>query len=469
VLKLSHYVVATDVINDRGQRVIYSTRTGRRVLVSDTCYQYLLESRADELPQKTRDDLQRNMILVDEHEDELANIISENYTYGRTPQKRLYEVVQPTAMCQLGCYYCGQKHTKDYLADDLIHKLVQRITRKFNSGDYEYVHIGWFGAEPLMGLPQMRRILKQLRASLGEHIRIQGNVVTNGLSLKEEIFLELVHDFNITAIEITLDGIAKYHDQHRYTKSGNNSFDLIYENLKTILRRADFDPEKCKIVIRCNVDEKNVEGVEPLIRRIADDGLHKLIDKLYFVGIYSWAGNQADKISLTKEEFAMRKMKWEILKIQLGYKTAGKLYERKRNTCIATGGATELYDAFGNIYNCSEISYSDFYEKSAYKLGTLSTSTADTDFPDKPHHDWYQKVRDTEEFPCHSCKLLPICGGSCPKAWEEGSKACPPFKFSIRKEIELMYLLETTSDDVLHEKLAGFESTFSISDFKRFE
>jgi uncharacterized protein len=467
--KASAYLVVSDVLNEQKQRIAYSTRMGKGVLITNLCYQYILDNRIEELPKSTADDLIRNKVLVDDNENELDTIISENLEYLKTEQGRLYEVIQPTAMCQLGCYYCGQKHTKNNLSSELIDKLVERIHQKFINGNYKSLHIGWFGAEPLMGLPQMRTIYKLLRSKLGPQIPIHGNIVSNGLSLKEDIYFELVRDLGITAAEITLDGLGEYHDSHRYTKSANPSFQIIYDNLKSIMNHPDFNGKKSKIVIRCNVDEKNVEGVELLIRKLAEDNLHRKIDKLYFAAIYSWGGNDAHKKSLTKEEFALRKMKWELLKISLGYERPVLKYERKKATCIATGGATELYDAFGNVFNCSEISYADVYKGTPYILGNLLTDGSGKVYINKPHHDWFEKVRDTDKFPCHTCKLLPICGGSCPKSWEEGNPACPPFKFSIKKDLELSYLLDFSPSESLTNALNKFENSLSIADFKRME
>jgi len=419
------------------------------------------------LPEEIQNKLIETGILVPEEEKELEQIIAENHQFSEEDKEELYEIVQPTAMCQLGCYYCGQKHTKDQLSESLIDKLANRILDKFAAGKYSRLYIGWFGAEPLMGLPQMRELYRKLRAGIPTpEIPIRGKIVTNGMSLKEGIFFELIDDFHIDQIEITLDGVGDVHDAHRPLKNGEPSFDIIYKNLTQILQHPRFDKNRCRTVIRCNVDEKNHMQIEPLIRKLAADGLHKKINKLYFVGIYSWGGNDAHKQALTKEKFAMLKMQWDILKIRLGYPFRPKLYDRKKQTCIATGGKSEMYDAFGNIFNCTEISYSDYYANSHYNLGNIKDpKTIDR----KPLHDWYDTVRDTDQFPCHRCKLLPVCGGSCPKSWHEGIPACPSFKFSILKELELEYLLRRTEEPLLPEALDHFSNNLNAEHFFRYE
>jgi len=465
--KLSYYTIISDPIDEKKRRLVYSTRSGSLVVLSELCYQFIHHDLIDSIPQNIRAQLIAACVLVPREENELHTVIEENHAHGQDDYGELYEVIQPSAMCQLGCYYCGQQHTKNNLSDHLIDQLVERIYAKFAAGNYTKIYIGWFGAEPLMGLPQMQTIYTKLRKKIPDAVPIGGKIVTNGLSLKEEVFRKLVQDFNIDSIEITLDGLAEYHDKHRYTKAGGASFAIIYQNIKRMLEREDFDRNKTKITIRCNVDEANVEGVESLIRKLASDDLHQKISNLYFAGIYSWGGNEAQKQALTKEQFARLKLQWEILKIKLGYPFKTSLYQRKKNTCLATGGKGEMYDAFGNIYNCTEVSYADFYQDKGYHLGNLEQDALAT-FTDKPHHDWFTIIQDTDQYPCHGCRLLPICGGACPKSWVEGNPACPPFKYNIVKDMQLKYLLKKTSLEELDAQLSAFENTFTAEDFERY-
>jgi uncharacterized protein len=71
-------------------------------------------------------------------------------------------------MCQLGCGYCGQKHTKDYLSAPVSSRIVERIESKFARKDYNHVEIAWFGGEPLMGYSQIRELTPQLQQMVCE-------------------------------------------------------------------------------------------------------------------------------------------------------------------------------------------------------------------------------------------------------------------------------------------------------------
>jgi uncharacterized protein len=441
--KLSYYTVITEPVNEKGHRIIFCTRTGKSLTVPQLCLDYIQDGLIDALPESIFDKLVANKAIVDIEENELHTIVQENKDYiANESLTEIHEIIQPSAMCQLGCYYCGQNHTKDYLSNDLSQKLVERIRNKAATGQYKSIFIGWFGAEPLMGLKQMRELTIEFKKIAKEYnLTYTAIVVTNGLSLKPAIFEELVNELSVSEIEVTLDGVAEFHDEHRFTKEGGKSFDLIFNNLKKILLRDDYHSFNCNITIRCNVDETNPAGVEPLIRLIAKEGLHKRILKFYTVGIYAW-GNDAHKKSLTKEEFAVKEVEWMKLMYKLGYRL-GLTPDRSRQVCLSVSPNAEMIDAFGNVFNCTEVSYVPTYEGSDYIMGNLKD---DVNLLIKPNKltSWNDTLL-TDQFPCHTCKMLPVCGGACPKSWHEDMRACPPSKFNIKEKLLLRYAISQTS------------------------
>jgi uncharacterized protein len=442
--KLSYYTVITDAVNEKGHRIIFCTRTGKSLTIPQICLDYIQEGLIDEIPKSIFDKLVANQAIVDAEEDELKTIIQENKDYiAGDSSTQLYEVIQPSAMCQLGCYYCGQQHTKDYLSNDLSQKLIERIRHKAATGQYKSMYIGWFGAEPLMGLRQMRELTIEFKKIAAEYnLGYGAKVVTNGLSLKPAIFEELAKEMSVNQIEVTLDGIAEFHDEHRFTKEGGKSFDLIFSNLKKILLNDDYFSFNCGISIRCNVDEKNPEGVEPLIRLLAKEGMHKRISYFYATGIYAW-GNEAHKKSLTKEEFAQQEVEWLKLMYKLGYKI-NLAPGRSKQVCMSVSKGAEMVDAFGNVFNCTEVSYVPSYEGTDYIMGNLKD---DIDLLVKPNKltTWNDTLL-TDTFPCHTCKMLPVCGGGCPKSWHEDMRACPPSKFNIKDKLMLRYAISQISN-----------------------
>ena len=124
--KLSYYTVFSEPVDEAGNRVAFSTRTSRTMLLTATCYDFLHNDLITYLPAQVLAKLVEHQIVVDRTEHELATIIRENNEALQVNTGELYEVIQPTAFCQLGCYYCGQQHAKVNLKEDLIVKIVDR-------------------------------------------------------------------------------------------------------------------------------------------------------------------------------------------------------------------------------------------------------------------------------------------------------------------------------------------------------
>lgn len=435
-LKQSYYTIITDNLNSKGDKLLFCTRTGEILMIPNQYWETADSINIESIPEDLISQLIDVKALVDENEDELATIIQENKVEDISDM--LYEVIQPTAMCQLGCDYCGQTHTKSYVSAKLQAAIIDRIRKKLTLNKYNRLHIGWFGAEPLMGLPQMRSLTIELKKLCEEfEIKYTSKVVTNGLSLKENIFVELVTEQNVRQIEVTLDGTSAFHDNRRHTKEGDKTFDIIFNNLLKIINREDFFDLNCKISIRCNVDERNQDSISDLIRLLVENNFHNRISHFYTIGVYSW-GNDAHKKSLTKEEFAKKEIDWLIEMYQLGFKPH-LIPGRVKQVCLATSKDSEMYDAFGNVFNCTEVSYVDTYKDSEYVLAKLNDDPLYIN-SERPFSTWYDDVYDNK-YPCHTCKMLPVCGGGCPKSWKEDMRACPSNKFNIKEKLMLSYVI----------------------------
>lgn len=451
--KISHYTIFTDPFETDNlginrKQVAFSTRTSKALLLSEKICQDLQSQQWDLILPEIMNQLTEFKFVVPEDENELNIIIDENRNAIEDAQM-LYYVIQPTAFCQLGCDYCGQDHKKNNLSVEYFDKIIERIKSRISPGKHKYLRIGWFGAEPLVGLKEIRLLTPLLKSLADEFdLRYSSKIVTNGLSLKPDIYKELIEDIHVDHIEVTLDGVAEFHDHRRHTKSSFPTFDIIYQNLLDITNMPDYDKKRCTLSIRCNVDERNYKGVSPLIKMLADTGLRDKIHYFYPIGVYSW-GNDAHKKSLTKEEFAEKEIEWLMEMYDYGFRP-NLIPGRVREVCLAVSSKGEMIDAYGNIFNCTEVSYVQVYENTEYVLGNLKNDPKESSGP-RPLSNWNEEVLN-DQFPCTTCKMLPVCGGACPKSWHEGRRACPPNKFNIRDKLVLAYL--STKDkflEILHD------------------
>lgn len=107
---------------------------------------------------------------------------------------------------------------------------------------------------------------------------------------------------------------------------------------------------------------------------------------------------------------------------------------RRTSVCLAVDEESEVVDAYGEIFNCTEAPYVPMYgTPNAFGLGRVTEDIMVerhfADFADRIHKGTY---------PCRTCPMLPTCGGACPKLWQEGIEPCPSTKLNIGQRLLLV-------------------------------
>lgn len=434
--KLSRYLVPSPVLTICGgepSRLLYSTRSGARIAISESAWLSLCQDGWDLIPADLLQGLVAAKVIVPAVTDELADVVAENQEACATTRE-LVQILQPSASCQLGCVYCGQEHAQARMGSELHDRLAGRIRRRLQIAreagtGYESVLIGWFGGEPLLGMPAIRALSPTLQALATEYgCSYSSRVVTNGLRLSPEIALELQESHHVQHIEVTLDGPPSQHDKRRPTKAGKPTFEAIANNLVALARESRI---RFQLAIRCNVDQSNAADVPALIDLLADRGLHERF-ALYFSPVYAW-GNDAGARALDAAEYAEREIEWFALMMRRGF-SVGLLPSRRPITCLAVRRDGRVTDAYGGEFNCTEVSYVPAYgQPNVYQIGHVRD-----DAEGKPlFNDWNERIGHDTTLPCHSCRMLPVCGGACPKAWAEGARPCPSSRLNISDRLLL--------------------------------
>lgn len=433
--KLSKYLVFSEPIIQNKFRLVYSTRSTTMLLINVDLYQKLLDGFFDLIEKKSFEEILNLQIAVPFDFDELSSIIQENKSVIRD-ETLLYQVIAPSANCQLGCGYCGQVHTKNNLDERLNDKLIERITKNLNAKNHKQLLIGWFGAEPLMGLKNIKELSLRLKKLAHDHnCSYSAKMVTNGLSLKKNIFYDLVENYNVKGFEITLDGTEEHHDIRRHTKLKEKTFNLIFKNLKEIVSDPRFELLNCSIKIRCNVDESNYKSTFDLIELLSSENILNKIS-FYTAPIHSW-GNDAHLNSLSLNDYSKFQIE-EYLFLMGKNHSFTILPSIKTNiVCTSLHDNAEVFDADGNVYNCTEISQVPAYkEENTFTLGKLYDSSYTNE--ERSYSNWNDDILNGE-VPCTNCRILPICGGACPKLWKEGISPCPPIKYNIEDRLLLEF------------------------------
>jgi uncharacterized protein len=442
-LKLSRYLTTTppfiDPCDGREKRVVFGTRRSRTFILDEVHWQQLGAQTFGELPEDLLDRLGSAQILVPVEEDELRTVLTEN-RLGIVENEVLYSVIQPSAFCQLGCHYCGQKHSLGSLDEGHLGRVVDRLRCKLERRRYRRLLICWFGGEPLLGLPILRALTPRLQHLAREFdCEFSANIATNGLGLTPAVATELAEKLGVRYAEVCIDGLQEQHDSRRPKKSGHGSFAAIFRNVAALAARGDLD---LKLTIRCNVDRHNYQDVIPLMDLLVAAGVHHRLARFYVAPIHAW-GNDADQSSLSAKEFACLEVDWLAGMIRRGFPFT-LLPERREIVCMAVQPDAEVIDAAGNIFHCTEVSQVPAYEREDSFFGNVYAegNLASSGIPLRPSPlRVFNHLIAQQQVPCSQCEVLPVCGGKCPKLWLEGKIPCPSIKHNLPERLTLAQLL----------------------------
>lgn len=446
--KQSRYTVITPPI-DGENCIIYSTRTSKSFIISKNNLENIRNNDFNLINPETFIRLLDAEIIINSDENELEKVLSDykrnsesSYEFGLT--------IQPSGNCQLGCTYCGQDHKKLEINDSTFNNIISHVKEKLQEKPYKIFTVTWYGAEPLMSLHNIHRLSEEfLKISAERGLRYNALMITNGLSLKPNIFEILSREFKIDRYQITLDGDEEFHDKSRFTKKGLPSFNIIYRNIIDCVKSQSYKETNSKFLIRCNITKENSAGIKNLLNKFAYEGIQDKI-AIELAPVHDWGGNNADQKGFTRNDFADLEIEWILHMKDLGFKIPSLIPKRRYNTCMVTSGdSAELIDANGNITYCWETTYTPGYSQSEYIIGNINKEEKYYDHKNTaPLKNWYDKVGEGYSW-CKDCNLLPVCGGACPISWAKGQPACPSFKFNIQDKLILEYLILREHQNVL--------------------
>lgn len=450
--KLSRYVVSTDALNFRDSeqiRVILSTRSGKTVVVSESLWS---ELRAGNVDATTDPDIMLRLagaeILVTDDEDELQTILDQNKLAVEN-ERTLSYTLQPGADCQLGCHYCGQEHRKVFMSGQEQDLVLDRIRAAVESRSLELdtLAITWYGGEPLMALKEIRRMSVALQVIAADNdLTYLADIITNGVSLTPSIATELISELGVSRFQITVDGPAQVHDQRRVTKKGGATFDRIFSNIVKAVQTDAFISGNCILNLRCNVDAENAPYVDQLIDLVIEAGIQKYV-LMSFAPVTDWGEVKGSENGLVRSDFARLEIRW-LSKLMRHDFQVQLLPRRRFGACMVVNPASEVIDAYGQVYSCWEMPYTKTYQDvvevrlpfpTLSPYGETGGKTEDNKSMGWKLRNWHDEILN-DEYGCTKCEFLPVCGGACPKSWIEGKPPCPSFKFNTPDKLAMSVL-----------------------------
>ena len=152
-------------------------------------------------------------------------------------------IVLTTYDCNFACSYCVERGIRSSAAMDSFtaREVVSYLGRQIENRRPERLFITFYGGEPLLNLPILRKLAKELQELCwSTDLPFAFGITTNGSLLSRKVVRELAA-YGLKGVKITLDGDRENHDRCRVFRDGRGSFDGIMRNILSIVDLIDVD------------------------------------------------------------------------------------------------------------------------------------------------------------------------------------------------------------------------------------
>jgi len=405
-LKKSRYNVIIDELAN-GSWLIYNTYTGvfggmdeKTISVYQGIEGYDRTTEDDEETAANVDLMLRAGYIVDGDKDELATVRLERDML-RHPKDVLSLTIAVTMDCNMACPYCYEKRNLISMNDEVQQQLCSFVEAHFMSNpELKRLMVVWYGGEPLLEKQVIYNLSEKfIKLCDANEKGYSASIITNGVLLDVETAKRLVNDCKVATAQITIDGLKEMHNKRRILPSGEDSFDIITNNI-------DACKEFMYISVRVNTDKENADEIDGLVDYFVNEKKWTSSPSFYLspVTIKDDDGcNVSKSVCLQGEEFADINIK----AIRASYaanreKVASSFFPRRRPVfCSGEGASNYIIGPDGSFCNC-------FHHVNVKEQITGHISrpfTVTSNYAKWLTSDIHQK--------CQECEYLPMCMGGC--------------------------------------------------------
>lgn len=321
----------------------------------------------------------------------------------------------PTYNCNFRCEYCferklqtnGQEWLNKKMSPMVVDSVFEQLQKYKDEGKrLESVYL--FGGEPL--LHSNVEIITYIceKAHLFE---IPISCISNGFYLHE--YIEIIKNFNFVSVQITLDGIEEEHNKRRFLLNGKGTYNRIISNIDKALN------EGIHVVLRTNVNQKNVDQIRNLIELYTQKGwTQKENFRYYFkstLRCYEEPQDELSDIELMQllgdvygegaDKFQYNSIYGSLSSRLMQMFESNSFAPMRSGYCGANMGMYTV-DPFGDIYPCWDV-----LAESNCVIGHVDTEN--NSFTLNNEHDKWKERTVDKIMDCRQCKYMLFCGGGC--------------------------------------------------------
>jgi len=374
----------------------------------------------------------KQVFCVDNDADEVAEVLASYYS-SFFDSSNLSFILMPNNICNFNCVYCYQTHDKKIISNQMITQFITAIKNYHYGKEIKNFKIEWFGGEPLMTFPILKRVTEELNEFFEkEKINYVYGMTTNG-SLLTKKRIEYLLQNNFKFFQITVDGSEETHNNTRRWIDGKGTWDVIIKNLLLLNEYKDYD---FNVFVRVNFNNAIIEKVDEIL-----DFVSKNLDerfKVFFHSIGKWGGENDDNfdtIEYTLEPYLLKLLVEKQVAYGLDPIANYNISSPFEGVCYASKPYSFTLGTDGKLRKCNE----ENSEKDHYNVvGTIENGKIEVD-----KAKWAKFVLPNGSYglseKCAKCEFLPLCcGQGCPvNRFEHGMDSCHS-SFSVIEDLIML-------------------------------
>lgn len=344
--------------------------------------------------------------IVDSNFDELEYILFRN-RIEIFQKERYHLTINPTLQCNYRCWYCcveeqETKYEQRRMDDETIEKVKNHIRYMIEEEKIKYLHLNWFGGEPLMYFYEVIYPISKFAVDIctKNNIIFSNHATTNAYYVDDKMLI-CFQEIKLASFQIPIDGNEKKHNLVKNI-NGVGHYKQILDSINKIIEQVD----NSRITMRINYDLNTLKEATEIIQDIKKNNRDKIFVDFQRV----W------QVKLQKNEQGNNEL---LIKVKKEFEDAGfnsNYFAYRRNygykSCAADCFYNYSINYDGKIYKCSARDYADdlcigIFDKNGnikFNNGIISKMFSDTTFKNEV---------------CLNCVKLPLCFGPCVQKYYE--------------------------------------------------